>query len=104
MKSIPRAELMARQKRLMDKTLKKVGYLDMKQREVKPKRPDFPDLKVSQTVPPTSDSVTYTETRPPASQHPDAQVFPVGHLHKQGTVLITSTKPEDLQWYGGKKS
>lgn len=34
----------------------------------------------------------------------DAKQFPVGHLHKQGLTLITSTKPEDLQYYGGKKA
>lgn len=98
-----RADLIEREKHLLRKTLDKTGVTALRQRGVKGKRPDFPDLRINPRYN-TSDNPIYTPTRPHSSQHPDAMQFPVGHLHKQGTVLITSTKPEDLQWYGGKKS
>ena len=39
------------------------------------------------------------------SQPVDAQYFPVGHCHKQGTQLITPDQiKNELQWMGGRKS
>jgi hypothetical protein len=68
---------------------------------------EFPDLTVSNDLPTCSNgfglrgqAVSWKHEQPA-----DAQYFPVGHCHKQGTQLITPGQIQnELQWMGGRKS
>jgi hypothetical protein len=90
-----------------DKWLEKRGLLPG---QVKAKNRSFdkpidrmPDLKSGRSLYPSLGN-GFAPVRGKKQLPADAKQFPIGHLHKQGLTLITSTKPEDLQYYGGKKA
>ena len=80
-----------------------IQRLKLKYRGNKYKVP-FPDLKFEQNVAPLSNR--FTQTMGKKELPPDANKFPVGNSHKQGTVLITPGMIESgqLQYMGGKKT
>jgi hypothetical protein len=67
-------------------------------------RVPMPDLSVDRNPSPTSDR--FDRTLGMRSLPVDARQFPVGHSHKQGTILITEgmIKNGELQWLGGRKT
>lgn len=94
--------------REIDRALDRSGYTALKAKGRKSRRPDLPDLSVEQRTAPTSDlaGIERVGGSAPRPLPEDAKTFTIGHLHKQGPVLVTPGTIErgDLQYFGGKKA
>src|SRR5690606_41399412 len=75
-------------------TLFRSGYTALKQAGVKPKRPDFPDLRVGNHRERYPSVGGFAPTTPRPEPIEGAKAFPVGHSHKQGMELILPRSEE----------
>lgn len=83
------------------KMLEKFGYNDLKKKHRKSIRPDFPDLKINSKYE-LSNSIGNGIKKKTGAEHPDAKLFPIQQVHKQGYTLFT--RADDPKYAGGKKS